>query len=95
MAVDNTDSNNQVRPQPLRINSRQQAFFDSEVATMAKSELKMMDKDPQYNTQGTFSARYTSNLMPFVERHMKYLSEHPKLDAQHYLSNLKLMTRVK
>ncbi len=95
MAVDNTDSNNQVQPQPLRINSRQQAFFDSEVATMAKTELKMMDKDPQYNTQGTFSARYTSNLMPFVERHMKYLSEHPKLDAQHYLSNLKLMTRVK
>jgi hypothetical protein len=94
MTVDNTDTNNQVQ-QPIRINSRQQAFFDSEVASIAKSELKLMDKDPQYNTQGTFSARYTGHVMPFVERHMKYLSEHPKLDAQHYLSNLKLMTRIK
>jgi hypothetical protein len=95
MAVGNTDSNNQVQPQPIRINSRQQAFFDSEVAAVAKTELKLMAKDPRYNTQGTFSAKYTGHVMPFVERHMKYLSEHPKLDAQHYLSNLKLMTKIK
>jgi len=89
-----TADSSETKPKPY-FNSRQQAFFKSEAAMTAEAELKLMANDPRYNTQGTFSARYSSNLMPFVERHMKYLSEHPKLDTQHYLSNLKLMTKIK
>lgn len=85
---------NDTRPMPGRFTSRQQAFFKSEAAMIAKDELKLMANDPRYNTQGIFSAQYAQD-MSFVERHMKYLSEHPKLDPRHYLSNLKLMTKVK
>ncbi len=93
MSDDNKE--NEARLKPVRFTTRQQAFFKSETATLARTELKLMADDPRYNTRGTFSARHTSNTMPFVERHMKYLSEHPKLDARHYLSNLKFMTKLK
>lgn len=91
MTADGSDS---TTPKP-QFNSRQVAFFKSEAAIAAETELKLMANDSRYNTQGTFSARYSGHVMPFVERHMKYLSEHPKLDTEHYLSNLKLMTKIK
>lgn len=72
---------------------RQKAFFKSEAAMMARIELKLMVNNPNYNTRETFSAKHSQS-MPFVERHMKYLSEHPNLDPRHYLSNLKLITRI-
>jgi hypothetical protein len=93
MSQDNKENDTSLKP--TRFNSRQEAFFKSEAAITAKLELKVMANDPQYNTRGTFSAKHASHTIPFVERHMKYLSEHPKLDTQHYLSNLRLMTKIK
>lgn len=73
---------------------QQQAFVTSEAGLSAEAELITMESDPQYNTQTSFSSRQT-NRVPFVERHMIYLSQHPKLDWRHYVANLRLMTKIK
>jgi hypothetical protein len=77
---------------PLTI--QQQAFLKSDVGIKARIQLKLMVNDPSYNTRETYSSTSPSNTL-FVDKHMVYLSEHPKLNAQHYLSNLRLMTRIK
>lgn len=87
------DSNPKIA-NPIRYTLQQQAFFKSEAAMMAKVELKLMDGDPKYNTRASFSAGQDTDIS-FVDRHMKYLSEHPKLNPRHYLSNLRLMTKIK
>lgn len=57
-----------------------------------------MVKDPAFNTEPTYSSKidlYPDNLMPFVDKHMAYLCAHAALDPWHYISNLKLMTRIR
>ena len=88
------DINNQQQAKPLRYTLRQKEFFNSGPAQAAKLELKLMAGNPKYNTKETFSSRDTRGLS-FVDKHMKYLSEHPKLDPRHYISNLKLMTKAR
>lgn len=72
----------------------QQKFLDSEEATAIRKTLERMVDDPCFNTEATYTATLGEG-WSFVDKHMKYLSEHPKLNAQHYLSNLRLMTRIK
>jgi len=60
-------------------------------------ELRQMVQSSLYNTMPGYtptSATYPDGIMPFVDRHIKYLSAHPKLDAWMYLANLRLMTRT-
>lgn len=35
------------------------------------------------------------NGVTFVDKHMKYMSQYPSLNCVQYVSNLKLMTKVK
>lgn len=77
-----------------RITTKQKEFLDSDPAEVARKELKRMFNDPMYNTQSRFTPMQNQALS-FVDRHMKYLSEHPKLNPSHYLANLRLMTRLK
>lgn len=60
--------------------------------------LKLMDKDSKYNTDDKYSPKaglYPDNKMPFVEKHIQYLVEHPKVDSKQYLSNLRLMLKIR
>lgn len=78
----------------MRTTISQQKFLDSAEAIEIKNALERMVADPCFNTEPT----YTTGADPswsFVDKHMTYLSEHPKLDPRHYLSNLRLMTRLK
>jgi hypothetical protein len=77
-----------------RITSKQKEFLDSEVAAEARKELKRMEADPLFNTQSRFTP-VQNQALSFVDRHMKYLSEHPKLNPDQYLTNIRLMTRLK
>jgi hypothetical protein len=77
-----------------RITTKQKEFLDSDIAAEARKELKRMDGDPLYNTRSLFTPMQNQALS-FVDRHMKYLSEHPKLNPTQYLTNLRLMTRLK
>ena len=72
----------------------QQKFLDSEEATAIRKALQGMAADPAFNTAATYTVSQ-AHLQSFVDKHMKYLTEHPKVNPRHYLSNLKLMTRVK
>ena len=91
MASDKIENSNELI-KPVRYTMRQQAFFKSDAAQIARIELNLMMNDPKYNTRETFSSR-ESRGMTFLDKHMKYLSEHPKLDPRHYIANLKLMSK--
>ena len=73
-------------------------FLESEDGTWAKRVLISMVTDDAYNTKPIYSSNselYPDNLMPFVDRHMEYLGSHLDISPQQYLSNLRLMTRIK
>lgn len=73
-------------------------FIGSEEGLAIEHSLQQMDADVLYNTESSFSAnneQYPDNLIPFVDKHMNYLRTHPAVNPQHYLSNLRLMTRLR
>ncbi|HTE58640.1 MAG TPA: hypothetical protein VK694_07940 [Verrucomicrobiae bacterium] len=72
--------------------------MNSEEGLESKRVLRQMDADTAYNTQPTYSSNtklYPDNLIPFVDKHMDYLCSHPATDPQHYISNLRLISRLK
>ncbi len=77
---------------------RKSDFFETEEGLEFERALKEMALDNAFNTDPSFSANselYPDKLIPFVNKHMEYLRTHPSVDPQHYLSNLRLMTRVR
>lgn len=71
-----------------------QAFLQSEEAVLLREELEAMVKDPTYNT----TARYTRTAASgsqFVENHMIYMANHLNINHQQYISNIKLMTKIR
>lgn len=78
----------------MRTTLSQQKFLDSEEAASVRLSLQSMVADPCFNTELPYTAN-PDNKQSFVDKHMTYLSQHPKLNPQHYLSNLRLMTRIK
>jgi hypothetical protein len=70
-----------------------QKFLDSDLAESIRAELRSMMDDPQFNTQSTYSPS-TEEKLAFDDKHIAYLSKHRTLNPQHYLSNLRLMTRI-
>lgn len=72
--------------------------FDDVTGDEIKGILAQMDKDTIYNTEPSYSAngdKYPDHSMPFVDKHMNYLRTHPSIDPQQYISNLRLMTRIR
>lgn len=60
--------------------------------------LRSMVEDDSYKTESGYSINteeYPDNVIPFVEKHVNYLSKHPQVDPEHYLSNLRLMLKVR
>ncbi len=73
-------------------------FFQSAEGLDIRTALHEMVTNAAYNTDSSYSANtdtYPDHQIPFVDKHMNYLSTHPSTDAQHYLSNLRLMIRVR
>lgn len=62
-----------------------------------RQKLEDMELDPLLNTKHmSFSANttlYPDGQMPFVDKHIAYLMDHPKLDPEQYLANLRLMLK--
>jgi hypothetical protein len=69
-------------------------YLASEEAILAREQLQGMMADPRYNTSSSYSVHQADGIT-FVDKHLAYLSEHPKLNAREYLSNLRLMTKIK
>jgi len=77
---------------------RKPDFFETEEGKRVEQTLKIMAKDNAYSTEPSYSANtklYPNNIIPFVNKHMDYLKSHPTTDPSHYLSNLRLITRVR
>ena len=62
-----------------------------------REKLAAMEMDPRLHiSPPSFSANaelYPDGNIPFVEKHIAYLMDHPKVDPDQYLSNLRLMLK--
>ena len=82
----------------MAVLKQRRGFLDSEEGQAVKRTLQSMTKDSQYNTAPTYhpdAIKYADHLIPFVDKHINYLNAHPRLDARMYLSNVRLMTRIR
>lgn len=73
-------------------------FYTSEEGQLVATELGTMVSDSVYMTTPTYSANstlYPDNVITFVEKHMKFLSEHQEVNISQYMSNLRLMSRIR
>ena len=70
----------------------QKRFYASEQCTIARDALGDLANSSDYNTQSSY---FSGSELGFVERHLHYLSTHPATNVAGYLSNLRLMTRIK
>lgn len=69
-------------------------FLASEEAAEIRLQLEKMASDPTYNTRSYYSPSQVEDVT-FADKHLKYLSVHPKLKSSEYLANLRLMTRAR
>ena len=69
-------------------------FLASADAVTAREQLERMLSDPNYHTASFYTPSQVEN-MSFVDKHLQYLSEHPKLSPSEYLSNLRLKTKAR
>ena len=74
---------------------RAQDFINSEAGKEAYEELLRMVKDDSHNTNSTFSPSAEDGNLMFVDKHMGYLCTHLGVNASQYLSNLRLITKVR
>ncbi len=73
-------------------------YPDSEEGRDIRQKLLSMAASTTYNTTSTYSANnqvYPDNLIPFVDKHMNYIMNHPNIEASKYLANIKLISRVR
>jgi len=72
-----------------------QRLLDNQV----REKLLEMEHNPLLNTRASSysanAALYPDGQIPFVEKHIAYLMDHPKVDHAQYLANLRLMLKVR
>jgi hypothetical protein len=69
----------------------QKRFYTSELCKEARERLQDLVNSSEHDTDST----YYKEALAFVDRHLQYISLHPKVNLDGYISNLKLMTSVK
>lgn len=73
-------------------------FFTSEEGVTALKVLNDMVASADFKTDASYSANailHPDNSVAFVDKHMRYLHDNPKVNARHYISNLRLMMRIR
>ena len=69
-------------------------YLKTDAAKNARKELEVMFASPNYRTESSYSPS-SKERITFVNKHVRYLSMHQKINPDQYLSNLKLMTKIK
>ena len=69
-------------------------YLKTDTAKNVRKELEAMFANPMYSTESSYSPS-SEDRVTFVNKHMHYLSMHQKINPEHYLSNLRLMTKVR
>lgn len=78
--------------------SRKQDFFETPEGLAIRAKLEQIATSDQYQTQSSYSPNgelYKDNLIPFVEKHLNYIRSRPQLDADKYIANLQILTRIR
>lgn len=78
--------------------SKKSRTFDEQETKDIRALLHKIVLDKGFNTESTYSANeidYPDHLIPFIEKHVAYLKNHPKLDPDQYIANLRLMTKIR
>jgi hypothetical protein len=73
-------------------------IYNSDIGTDARNALNTLEDDPTYVTENGYTSdrvKYPDGIMPFVEKHLLYLHQHPAVNPLHYLSNLRLKLRIR
>ena len=74
---------------------RAQEFLRSEAGRVVYDELVKMVEDENYNTASTFSPSAENGNLLFIDKHLSYLCAHLDVNCAQYLSNLRLITKVR
>lgn len=74
---------------------RARDFLVSEEGQAVYDELCKMVSNKEYNTSSTFSPSAKDGTLLFIDKHMNYLCTHLDVNADQYLSNLRLITKVR
>lgn len=72
-------------------------FRDEQEAADTRQMLVEMTQSGEYNTGPSYSSdteTYPDHVISFVDKHMRYIRTH-SVEPRHYLSNLRLMTRIR
>ena len=70
-----------------------QIFFKSDKGIELRKQLVAMTKDAMYNTRLQGLIDYPDEDR-FVEKHMTYMGNYPRMDHYQYISNLRLKTKI-
>lgn len=73
-------------------------LFDEQAHERFVKTLNDMVGDDRFHTEVSYSANtalYPDHVIPFIDKHVAYMRAHPTINPDHYLSNLRLMTRVR
>jgi hypothetical protein len=73
-------------------------FKNSEEGIATLKALRSILADDTYITETSYTTNgeiYPDHVMPFLDKHMNYLQNHPAVNPQYYLSNLRLMLKVR
>jgi hypothetical protein len=56
-----------------------------------------MEQDDCFDTKSSYTkdSPQSIHLITFYEKHMAYLKEHPKVNPEHYLANLRTILRIR
>ena len=67
-------------------------FLETEKGTQARLGLQQLVDNPKYKTLTLYDAT-VGRKISFVDRHLSFLARHPYINADTYITNLKVMTR--
>ncbi len=70
-------------------------FLKSPEGVAVYEQLLEMVEDKGYNTASTYSPSSENGNLLFIDKHMSYLCSHASVVPAQYLSNLRLVTKVR
>lgn len=76
----------------------QNKFLESARAKEIRDILESMEADADFITEGgmdTNAALESDDRITFTEKHILYLSRHQYVNFDHYISNLRFMTKIR
>jgi hypothetical protein len=67
-------------------------YFETPEGLKILESLESMSSSDEYVTQDSYTPQ-SEQLITFTEKHQQYIRKHPNINAQHYVSNLKIICR--